>query len=266
MPLALATAVILGITACAALTPRKTESLLEAESLVRRLRARQARIRTFAGRGGMTFQQPDRKYYFDVTVVTARPDRLRIQAFDFMGRPVLIMTVNSQELSLLDYRAEVYQHGPPTQENVNRFLPLGLTVPALISLFSGGQPWPAYDRAAIHRERTLGRDTVVLSLLRPDGGWVERIWLSDPELRVDRVEMAPEGGQVEYALELSGYGSPEGAGDEAVPRNIRARDLQADSTLMIEYKEVRVNPDLPETLFTVKPPPGVTVEPMPEHR
>ena len=58
-----------------------------------------------------------------------QPEKLRLQAFDFLGRPILTITVNKNLMSYLDYRQPGFYQGPATADNLQRFLPLGLEIP-----------------------------------------------------------------------------------------------------------------------------------------
>ncbi|MEW5722803.1 MAG: DUF4292 domain-containing protein [Thermodesulfobacteriota bacterium] len=251
---------------CAVLAPTPSGDGLPApETVVERLRERQDLVRTFAGRGSIKLKRDKSEHYLEVMVAAARPDRLRLQGFDFMGRPVLILAVDDKTLSFLDYRQARLFQGPATPENLSRFLPLGLSLPEVVALLSGGQPLAAYDRASLEARREVGGATWVLSLFRPRGDWVEKVWLTPGGLQVSRVELGHRGEKADYRLDFADYRTVEGRPPaETAPFQIKAADVQSTRELIISYTEVSLNPELPATLFQLEPPAGVVVEPLPE--
>ncbi len=250
------------LSACAALPPAPPETPLpDVEAVVALLRGRQNSVRSFAGRGSLQVKSPGSDYHLDMTVVAVRPDRLRLQAFDFMGRPVMLLTTDGDRLGFLDYRDEKMYQGAATPENFRRFLPLELSVPDVITLLSGGAPLSEYSRAALLRDPEPGRDRWRLNLLRPGGYFQESVWVSPPGTRLEKVEVAPPGEDAWMTLEYSGYAPADGWDS---PHVLHMADHKARTGINIRYEEIRINPDLPGTLFNPPVPAGVQVLPIPD--
>ena len=263
---ALALLTLAGAAACAPRLPvpaAPPTALPRAETLVEQLRERQRLIRRFAGRGSIRLKNPRSEYHFDLTTAAVRPDRLRLQTIDLLGRPVLTLTADRDELSLMDYRGAVFYRGRATTNNLHRFLPLGLKLEEIIILLSGGQPLSVYSRASITRQTELGREFWIFNLVRKDSLLVERVWARPPGLRVSRVEVGPAGEEVWFRLEYSDYRQ---LSDLAVPHRIHVEDTRTRSELTVTYDEVIIDPTLPDRLFTLSPPPGVKVMPIPEEK
>lgn len=241
------------------MTPTTTLPAGEADEIVNRLRARQNEVQAFAGRGTIRINTRDNRHYFQVTTVAERPDRLRLQALDLMGRPAMTMTSSDNQLAYLDYGKAVLYQGPATEENFERLFPLGLTVTDLITLLSGGQPLSKYETAKLETVSEPGRKIWRLSLFRPAGGYVERIYLQPDDLTVLRAEIGPPGKGPIYRLEYDQY---ETVDQRNVPHRVKVADLESGTEMIVEYEEVKVNPTLPSKLFILTAPPGVRVAPI----
>ncbi|MBU2549262.1 MAG: DUF4292 domain-containing protein, partial [Proteobacteria bacterium] len=155
--------------ACASLPPGSGAPLPGAAALVEHLREEQGRFTGFAGQGRIDLKDDRSQYHFKAMVAAVRPDRLRIQAIDVMGRPVLTLTVHGDTLQFLDYREEKMYQGKATRRNLNRFLPLGLDTADVITLLSGGQPLRSHDRAIVERDSGPGPAYWILNLVQGEG-------------------------------------------------------------------------------------------------
>ena len=248
--------------ACAPTSPVTPLPLPRAETLVQRLRQRQAMIRGFIGQGRLQFKNQRSRYSFDLTVAAMRPDRLRLQTYNFLGRPVMTLTVNQKELSLLDYRKATLYRGPPTRGALGRFLPLDLNISEIISLLGGAHPISSFDQADVYRdtEVELGREYWRLSLVRPGGQVVERIWMVPPHLRVSRVEIGPPGEDALFRLNFSDYHD---VADLAMPFQIFVEDLKARNEFTIDYEELQIYFTLPDRIFSLPLPSGFKAVPFP---
>lgn len=246
------------ISACAPIKPAPVQSQKEAELLVDRLRQKQNLIRTFAGKGAITFNNPERRHYFEAMVLAERPGRLRLQAFDALGRPALTLTVNDEEINYLDYRAPKLYRGKATYENLSRIMPLGLNVSELITLLAGGQPLSLYERASLEKTTELGQDILLLSLQRPGGRYIEKMWL-DKDLKVKRMIVDEKGASEAFKLKYDKYNLVD---EHYAPYHIHVMETAGKNELTINYDEVRINADLPSSSFTIKVPPGMTPEPL----
>jgi len=250
-------------SSCAPLRPKPdTVSLPPAETLVDELRQKQDRLQSFAGRGRLRFKDPWSHYSFDVNVAAIRPDRLRLQAFDLMGRPVMILTANHEELSLLDYRQAILYRGEATPENLSRFLPLNLRIEDVITLLAGQKPLGPFVRAEVKLDRDFSGDYWRLELTRPGEQLVDLIWMVPHSLKISRSEIGPPRQEPWFRLEFSDYQDLAG---QSAPLHIFWADLKNKAETAVVYEEFRIDPDLPATLFSLPSPPGIKVAPFPEH-
>lgn len=256
-------AVLALLNACASVTTVSTSEQKAAADIIQTLRKSQSEMNSFAGKGGINIQTADNQHYFQMMVAVQRPKSLRLQAFDFLGRPAMILIINEDELSYLDYGKSILYKGPATYENINKFLPLGLKVDDVITLLSGGQPLSAYRGIDVKKTQQLGQEVWQVTLLRTEKDLAETIWVRPDDLRIDRVEVGPRESRPTYSLDYAKYKQIVNDGRQT-PHFIKASDLKSGTQLTITYDEVKVNPELPETLFILKPPAGVRVESIPE--
>lgn len=254
-----AVVLLIGLAGCASLPPAPSpEPLPSPDSLALRLRERQAAIQSYAGQGRLRIKSPGSLYTFDLMVAAVRPDRLRLQAFDFMGRPVLTLITDGREMSLMDYRNSTMYRGAATSENLQRLIPVDLELAQIVTLLSGGQPLSQYVRGDVERKTEMGQEMWRLTLFRPGGDLVERVWLTPPQLRVNRVEVGPAREDAWFQLDFSEYRDVAGL---PAPFHIMMADRKAQTEVTVDYEEFRINPPLPETLFLTPLPQGVKVVP-----
>ena len=161
---------------------------------------------------------------------------------------------------MLDHREVKFYTGPPSAESVERFLPLGLGVPQIITLVQGGPPLSDFSRAEMVPGYMEGRPVRKLILHRIDGLNMETVYLARNELRILGAEVGPEDGAPLYRLL---YGSYDESLTPAVPKTIEMQHLDSGEIMVIRYDEIKVNPDLSETLFRQTAPAGVRPEPIP---
>ena len=259
-------AVCLAAASCAPTRPVVETGLPGADGLAARLRQKQKDLVRFAGKGSIEYHHGQAKYRFDFMVAAVRPDRLRLQAFDVVGRPVLTMTTDGERIDYLDYSEKKFYSGPATPDNFERLLPLGLKVSETITLLSGGQPLSAYEEARLEAETALGRETWRLSLFRTGQKQVERLWLPPNSLEVSRAEVGPPDKAPQFRLTYSDYRDTPDKPGVPLPFHIEAADRIGRDELIVDYQEIRYNPELNQNLFIQTPPPGLTAEPIPGDR
>ena len=132
----------------------------------------------------------------------------------------------------------------------------------MIDWWSGEPPIFPFDRLELVHDTQLGRSLKKLSLYDQKNGLVERLWILDADLSVEQVEVGPVGGPPTHRLTFDSFRQPEDPGSPLRPYHITASDLKTGAEIVIDYKEVRVNPELPEHLFAQTPPAGMTVRPI----
>ena len=257
--LILLSVVLFFISGCSGLTGVGQKPDVDPGELAARLKARQDRIQYFAGRGGIRIQTKDNQHYFDMMMVSALPNRLRLVIYDPMGRPTLTMASDGNTLRVLDHRQKVLRAGPASRENVSRYLPLGMGLSELITLMSGGQPLEDYEPSAVTGEKELGAEIWRLDLVKNGGRMTERIWMTPPGDRIRKVELGSSENGADFRMEYDKHREISG---EVVPFHILMTNLKQNEQITISYSEVKVNPDLPDKLFTIDTPPGIRVLPL----
>lgn len=87
--------------------------------------------------GSMTLFSEQAKFHIKVQIISDPPHRLRLTAFDAVGRTILILTVNKSEFSMLDLSKKEFLQGVPDRMGLTRFIPIRLKPAQIISIFSG---------------------------------------------------------------------------------------------------------------------------------
>ncbi|MBF0529553.1 MAG: DUF4292 domain-containing protein [Deltaproteobacteria bacterium] len=254
---------VCGLVACATGPDKGSQGAPTTDELINRIRAESASLKTFAGRGSIKINDRERQHYFEVMVAAAQPDRLRLQAFDFIGRPILTIITGGDQLRYLDYRQAKLVYGQATPENLRRMLPVAMQVPELVGILSGIPIVPVHERAEVNLDRTTGPETWIWSLFLPGGKWVDRFRLTRADNLIRQVDRGPVDGQSVLRLEYGNFKPVSETDGRQTPYHVSAADLKTQTELIIDYTEVKINPSLPEGLFTLPAPPGVKVEPIP---
>ncbi|MFH1136495.1 MAG: DUF4292 domain-containing protein [Pseudomonadota bacterium] len=251
---------ILLFTACAPLAPTRPEEPTPpaAETVLKNLAAEAASPRSFAGRGRVRFVTRDSHQNLDMVLAAAPPDRFRVQLYDFIGRPALTMVADQAGLFVLDHREKIFYRGLPTPAGVGRFLPVALSVEKLISLSMGFPPFLAHKKA----ETFADHDAKLwrIELFDDSGTSLERLWLTRADLQVVKIETGPRDDPTFQVL-FSGFLQNGPAASR--PKKISLNDPKNQSTGILEYDEIKIDPDLPPDFFRLAPPPGIKTRTMP---
>jgi outer membrane lipoprotein-sorting protein len=228
----------------------------DADELAQKLIGRQADLQRFAAHGDLQFKDDKNDYHLEVMIAFDRPDRFRFQAFDPLGRPALTLTSDKGLISILDYKEKRFYRGPATAANMRRFLPLGLSGREAMHFFSGGALLTEFERVSVDLPGE-SRNELVLNLYRDNAAWVERIRLDPVTLQVRRIDVGPTVGDTFMRITYADFD------DEKIPRRLELRELNRLGHLIVKYKEVKVNTDLPSKVFQLDAPSELVVEPLP---
>jgi outer membrane lipoprotein-sorting protein len=118
-------------------------------------------------------------------------------------------------------------------------------------------PDSSSERIAMAEEQDASTKYYVLSLYRETGGPrmipVRRLWIDRSNLAIARMETFSEDGAKTSIIDYSGFVETEGF---ILPLSVRIERPVDRYLLSMQIKAWRVNPDLPDTAFVLKPPEG----------
>jgi hypothetical protein len=134
------------------------------EELLSRLQSRHRQIRSFQGKGRITFLSPQQNYSGTALLQGILPATLRVDVLDFFGRTILSFYTNGDEVQVLSPREGKIFQGRATPRNLAAFIPPGHFCWAL-RLLAGALPRGRgsalqYERTKAYLMEWRGRRTM----------------------------------------------------------------------------------------------------------
>ena len=145
--------------------------------------------------------------------------------------------------------------GPVTQDALSRLLPVPMTPPELASLLRGAVPRIRPIKTRLDWDPKMGRLRVQLTSDRRS----QLIFFEPEHYRVTRLETRLNG-RILYTVMMGDYS---GTGDEVIPRRVRFEVPKDGLRIDMKIKDASLNPQLASEVFTLSPPRGIVVEPIP---
>jgi hypothetical protein len=228
-----------------------------AEELLAALRAHHESIRSLRMSTKVDHLAEGQRVKIKVTMLLARPDKLRFEAESPLGGTVAYLTANGRDFALLDLRNNRFLVGPASACNVARLIRLALPPQDVVTVLMGDVPLVGDVAGNTWDPMHGGRE--ILKLRAPDGG-SETLALDARDKRWDLVsaERADAAGHVMWRISDDGW-SDRGGGAR-MPDTIRVEDptRKVDATIKIRSLELGV--DFPDSVFTLQPPDKIAPE------
>lgn len=251
-------AVLLMLGGCRALPPAPPPApLLAADELWARLKARQQQIQAFQARGRVIFLSPERNYSGTVLLKGKEPGTLRLDILDFLGRAVLSVASDGDELKVLSPREGKFYYGKATPGNLAyALLPPGVTVSEAFHLLLGSLPLSVGPPDRQDYEAAQGQ--YVLSWHQADGTLKERVWVKAEGLNPIKGQWCGNAEQVLFTVELADFGRL----PADLPGQLTLRTTNPKSELRLYYREMQANPNLNAADLALTPPATVQKVPL----
>lgn len=249
-------AALLFLAGCRALPPAPPAAVMAADELLTRLESRQRRVQSFQAKGRLTFLSPERNYSGTCLLNGRRPATLKAEVLDPLGRTLLSVAADDQEVQVLSFQEGKLFRGRATPQNLAVLIPPAVTLPQALRLLVGALPLStgAPDRS----DYDAGAGCYRLEWRTPGGAIQERLWVEARELYPVKEEWYGDAPEPRFTAELGDFGQQ--APD--LPGKITLKTDNPKRELRLVYKELRLNPPLTAADLTVEPPPGITVVPL----
>lgn len=223
-------------------------------TLLRRLERDAQAFRSLKGAAKVEVTRAGKSFSVTQALFAQEPDHLRAEALNFFGQPVWLMATNGTELSVLALSEGKFYQGAATPANLQRILRLPLSLPALVSFLLYRVPLIDHDRQGLLSGE---KDGYLLSL---QGGEGRRQRLRfDGKLRL--VETDYFAGS--HLLLQVTYGSFTSQDGRFFPQRVSLKIPPAKTEATVVFSDVRTNVPISESRFTLTPPAGVRVLPLP---
>lgn len=210
-----------------------------------------ARIVSVQGLAKVKVHSPDESLNGTQVILAEKPDRLRAETLSPFGTPLLLLSVDGEDLGVSLPSRNLYYTGTATPENLGRFVNIPLSLPALVSVLLYQPPVilasseEAFELAEggwlLVRYGVPGRQELTFSHDRQLVG-VSYFDQDEPVLKIDYGQFTEQGGGFPqyFGIELSGQ----------------------KITASLEFSDLEINGKLPPGIFQLLPPPGSTIIPL----
>ena len=249
-----------GLSGCRALPPTPTlppTVVSSAEEILARLQNREEACESFQARGRLTFLSPERNYSGTALIKGRRPEALRVDLRDMLGRNILSFASDGSQVQVLAPPEGKFFHGPATPRNLAAFIPPAVSLPQTLRLLTGALPLS--PGLPSHFEYQADHGQYLLEWRKSDL-IQERLWVAAQGLYPVKEEFFGGGNQPRFTAELADYGAA--AAD--LPGKITLKSEAPKMELRLVYNELRPNPPLTPAELILTPPGGVTVVQLPK--
>jgi len=191
-------------------------------------------------------------------LLVERPANVRVQTrLPGSNEIVSLLVTDGETFALHRRESNRYVTGPPTSENINRLLPVDLSAADIVRVMFGGAPWDRFD--AEPGDPTLEwngqRGRYAYSVATGDGGRLV-MYVRHQPYRVEQVVEYGPGEAVVYRYETDDW---EPVGDQTLPSYRRFVWPERDLDFSLAVGETERGIAMPDSLFTLEPPPGSEV-------
>ena len=248
-----------------------------AEDALGRMKGTLACANGVQGEGRLDHVSPHGRVRGSVLIFAINPARVRFDVVSPFGAMLYTLTSNGTDFQMLDFQQKRFLYGPATACNLARLTQVPVPGHVLVSLLRGEAPlllhrpeqasiaWDAggFYRVHIESSRQASQE-VRLEIYDQD---FEKPW-SEQRVRVTAVStMQQRAVLYDAALDNHELGhtappreDPDGVEDTIppsgpvcdveLPRKIRIRVPHSDDDVVFEYKNVALNPPIPEGAFS----------------
>ena len=245
---------LLAVTACCGPgTTNGPASLPTADTLIAEIRGRQAQVRSLRGETKMDYMSPEGRTKVTVNLAVRRPGHLRFEAENpVSGTTEGTLVTDGRTFALLDPRGNRFLRGPALACNVARMTRIALPPDDVVLVLLGSAPLMPHERAEVGYSRNGGGREVLTLHLR--GGARERISVARKTRDVVDAELLDATGRRVWHLAHEDFRT---VGAVRLPRKTKFVEPRGKADILIRYKDVETNAAIPDTVFTLAPPPGM---------
>lgn len=187
-------------------------------------------------------------------VFMKRPASIRFDAMSPVDTPLAILTADPVSFALLDATKDAFFTGPPAACNVARLLGIPMPPDAVADMLSGIPPLiEATDRRLEWKMKGYH-----LLTLR-SGELKQQVQIVTGVLGVNALRSVVwRGKSIVYDLRFMKRGAV-GKSGHSLPRTISFSMPQDSRAVVLTYRDVTIDPDIPDGTFSQSPPPGLAV-------
>lgn len=246
---------LFGLSGCATLrsgfetldmgTPKPLPPLPPAHELLGKLDARRQSLTSLRGLARIVYKDTQEKGTAKQAIAVSAPDRFRWELFSPVGVAALV-TSDGTKLATYFPSEKVLYRGAATPINVLRFTRVLLSPREIVGLLLGAPILPPATDACTVEYAT---DNDWYRLHCPASGQASvTLWFDQSIWQLRRVEMQTVDGTVSKRIDMADYRA---VGEQTFPFEIVLFDLQGQQQASIFYERVELNPNPPDSIFTL---------------
>jgi outer membrane lipoprotein-sorting protein len=253
------------LAACSSL-PKPAYPIADAPLALSREQATSAEIHSIRAEARVEQRAKQGRVRGTVLMFVERGERVRFDVMTQFG-PVAILTGDRERFAYADFRESRYLTGPTCPKNIARLLGVPLSVDETSRFLLGGTPRIEAAQSRIAWDGDLGAYRVTLS---GKDGARQDLWLAVYEadrkapaaqqrLYLVRSELHAPNGHLQWRVSYDDHEAVK-LGTSTVLAPFRVHVEQAGSDTMIHFKQIKLDPEIPEGAFTQEPRPGMKIE------
>lgn len=231
--------------------PTQPAGLPSAQQLLANYAARRQALAGLRGLARVVYADPRDKGTAKQAVAVSAPDHFRLELFSPIGI-VSLSACDGRVLAAYFPKEKTIYRGAATPLNIARFTRVMLSPREIVGVLMGLPVLPQYQQAGpvtFDADRGWFR----LGLTVREGS--SQVWWFDARtLLLTRWEVLGDNDVVVAHMNLADYRAVNG---QEFPFEVVLADTRGKQEVSLYYEKVELNPDLPDTLFTLAPLKGV---------
>jgi outer membrane lipoprotein-sorting protein len=241
---------------CALLAPSQPADVPPASTtlapqLLASLDTRRQALTSLRGLARVVYSDPQEKGTAKQAIAVAAPNHFRLELFSPIGI-ALLTACDGNTLAAYFPQEKAMYRGAATPLNIARFIRIPLSSRDITGLLLGLPILPAQGEVGTAQgDPHTGWYQLNLTV---SGYETHRLWFEQKDLLLMRWEVRANDGTVLSRVILADYRKVNG---HYFPFEIVLSDIQGKQEAAIYYERVELNPPLSDSLFTLRPIPGV---------
>ncbi len=245
--------IVVGLAGCIAPKKPVWTEVPTAEELVNRLAVDAGQYFSLDGEASVSLTTEDRYISSQQFLLLQQPDSLRIDALTGFGQLIIQVASDGETLSVFLHTTVPgrFFRGPASDKNISRFIRMPLAARDLLPLLLYSPPLIAFNDSRVE-ESAKG-----LSLILSDGVREQRLFFNR-QLQLTGCRYFKDGTKT-LTVEYSKFSDENG-----FPYTIKMAIPREQTRVKLAFSAVTLNKHIDRTMFTLKKPDNLLLEPLPE--
>jgi outer membrane lipoprotein-sorting protein len=214
-------------------------------------------LETFQGSGKLKITNSRKSDSATSAILIKTPDSLRLESFSILGQAVFFFTSREDSFSIYIPKENKYFKGANTLENIQKVLPLNVSIEEFSSYLVGDFKKNKDDSKVI---KFLEDRNIYKIYYQSENKKV--LWLDPESLTITRCAVYDSDDELKTIVSYSNFKDIEGL---SFPMSISMKFLDLDAKIEVDYDEVTVNNGIKDKLFMLDVPEKAAVIDLDDH-